>query len=35
MSWLTGEAVLAISQAVAIISVAIAIEWLMDEDDLL
>lgn len=35
MSWITGEAVLAITQIVAIILVAVVIEWLMDDSDLL
>lgn len=35
MSWVTGEAVLAITQIVAIIIVAVVIERLMDESDLL
>lgn len=35
MSWATGEAVIAITQIVAIVLVAVVIEWLMDESDLL
>lgn len=35
MSWITGEAVLAITQIVAVIIMAVVIEWLMDDSDLL